>query len=47
MMRLIDKIDDTVYSYATIRQQEMIDSIKANNDSLSAAAKELGITRQA
>ena len=46
-MKLIDKIDDNIYSYATIRQQEIIDCIKRNNNSISEAARELDITRQA
>ncbi len=40
---IIDKVDDTVYSYATVRQMELIDAVRAEG-SILAAAKKLGIT---
>lgn len=45
-MKLIDKIDDTIYSYATIRQQEVIDAVKLTDGNQSQAAERLGIKHQ-
>jgi hypothetical protein len=43
MKSIVDKVDDTVYSYATVRQMELIDAVRAEG-SILAAAKKLGIT---
>jgi hypothetical protein len=45
-MSLISKIDDTIYSYATLRQKEIIDAVKKAGGSQSKAAKAMGITHQ-
>jgi hypothetical protein len=42
MKSIVDKVDDTVYSYATVRQMELIDAVRAEG-SILAAAKKLGI----
>lgn len=43
-MKLIHKITDEVYEYATTRQKEIIDSVKDNNDSITQASIALGVT---
>ena len=43
-MKLIDQIDDTVYSFGTVRQQELIDMVRKHG-SVSKAAKAEGINQ--
>ena len=45
-MKKIDQIDDTVYSYATLRQKEVIDAVVKADGNQSKAAKKLGIAHQ-
>ena len=45
-MSLISKIDDTIYSYATLRQQEVIDAVNKADGNQTKAAETLGITHQ-
>jgi UDP-2,3-diacylglucosamine pyrophosphatase LpxH len=46
-MNKFDQIDDTVYSYATLRQQEVIDAVNECGGIQQKAAKKLGISHQA
>lgn len=46
-MKLFGKIDDTIYSYATVRQQEVIDVLRKFKGSNPKAAKLLGVSHQA
>jgi len=45
-MRTLEQIDDTVFSYATKRQIEIVDCLKKHEGCKSAAARELGIKLQ-
>jgi hypothetical protein len=45
-MKIIDKIDDKIYSYATLRQIEFIDCIRKHGGNNTDAAKELNVKRQ-
>lgn len=45
-MSILDKIDDKIYSYATLRQIEIIDCLRKHDGNKSKAGKELGIKRQ-
>jgi len=45
-MSTLEQIDDTVFSYATQRQIEIVDCLKKHEGCKSAAARELGIKRQ-
>jgi len=45
-MKLVDKIDDTIYSYATLRQIEIIDCLREHDGNITKAGKKLGIKRQ-
>ena len=45
-MKIIDKIDDKIYSYATLRQIEFIDCIRKHDGNNTDAAKELNVKRQ-
>jgi hypothetical protein len=45
-MSLIDKIDNTVYSYATLRQKEIIDAVTNAKGNQAQAARDLGIKHQ-
>lgn len=45
-MSLISKIDNTVYSYATLRQKEIIDAINNSDGNQTQVAKELKISHQ-
>ena len=42
-MSLIEQLDDTMYSYATLRQKELIDAVKLHG-SIKKAAKALDVT---
>jgi len=45
-LSILDKIDDTVYSYATLRQKEMIDALRQHNGNMSRASESMKIARQ-
>ena len=45
-MSIIDKIDNTIYSYATLRQKEYIDKVRECGGSVSEAARQLNVTHQ-
>lgn len=44
---MLEKLDDTVYSYATLRQQEIIDCFKKNKGNYRATARALNVTHGA